>query len=247
MNKKYILEDNNAKNILGSKIDLFRREYVKSELDRDYNKTLIAIRDIIISEYKKTGKKLKLDNEVLNKLVFDSNVYGNVNLFRKYNFELYDLCQFIDFSDFDYGIIAPILDDSIIGFMKRAQIPLDPQKIYNRLLNYMEFDGVWIDGLFDNVNIYKANFSGSKGAVINLKDVFEEYIYGAIFKDSIIVDNFDINSIPYADFEDAKFITQLQYEIFLRARNILNAKDRLLYFDELWKRSKPYTKKRNRV
>lgn len=222
------------------------KKWIKFNLNKDYIKTLKNITWIVKDEYEKTGIKLEIYNDILQKMFLFSQ-FDNINLFR-ISPDVYYLCQYLDLMEFDYGCVDLFNDQEIIDFMANVGIPLNLQK-FNRTssnLRNLDLNNVLITGICDNVGVRGTNFTGSRGAVINPQTVYEKDLFFTVLKDAIVVDDFKDVDTYYTCFDGAKFIDRGQYASWLEKSKFLNNRDKLLYFDSLWKESRPYIKKRNR-
>lgn len=176
---------------------------------KDYIKTITIINDIVKDLFEENDKKkIILDDDLIKTLfvkeINDAQVFilsqsTKTNDKETEQFELLEnLSKMIDFSSFKYNNLSG--DKENLEFMKKHNIPLNPQKVIGKNLSYSNLNGLVINGSFDQVDIRHTNFEGSKGAIINPQTIKSLNCSGTKFADATIIGSFNGVYMENTDF-----------------------------------------------
>lgn len=148
--------------------------------------------------------KLSLSSTLMRELLIESEEISTDNSeykeyadsFRYINDDnvLRELCKYLDFKNLEYHNLK--LNDNNKSLLKKYNVPIDLNQIYNKDLSYYEFDGFIFKGSFDNYKIDNAIFknnldiNGNK-IKINPQTIKDRNLEQCIFKDVIFTDSFD--------------------------------------------------------
>ena len=148
--------------------------------------------------------KLSLSSTLMRELLIESEEISTDNSeykeyadsFRDINDDnvLRELCKYLDFKNLEYHNLK--LNDKNKSLLKKYNVPIDLNQIYNKDLSYYEFDGFIFKGSFDNYKIDNAIFknnldiNGNK-IKINPQTIKDRNLEQCIFKDVIFTDSFD--------------------------------------------------------
>lgn len=115
----------------------------------------------------------------------------------------FDLLKKIDLTGFDFtGVMVMGLD-----FHGSKGVKINPQTVWCKFLCFGNFHNVQFIGPFDGACIHHANFSGSKGAVIPLREIKYNNITGCIFDNNVTL--IQIDNKKDEENESEKIIKQI--------------------------------------
>lgn len=135
--------------------------------------------------------KLKTNSDILKKILFsDIGFYTFIG-------DLEVVYQKIDWSEISMEKVRVASKD----LSKYHNMKINPQTIHNKDLSNTICKGVEFVGLFDGVDITRANLSGSINAVINPQKVKNKDFTFGIFRGVKFTDTFDNCIIMGANFE----------------------------------------------
>ena len=166
-----------------------REEFLLRLLNKLVNK-----KDIKLSLSSTLMRKLLIEREEIST---DNSEYKEyADSFRNINDDnvLRELCKYLDFKNLEYHNLK--LNDNNKSLLKKYNVPIDLNQIYNKDLSYYEFDGFIFKGSFDNYKIDNAIFknnldiNGNK-IKINPQTIKDRNLEQCIFKDVIFTDSFD--------------------------------------------------------
>ena len=156
------------------------------------------------NDVNKKDIKLSLSSTLMRELLIESEEISTDNSeykeyadsFRNINDDnvLRELCKYLDFKNLEYHNLK--LNDKNKSLLKKYNVPIDLNQIYNKDLSYYEFDGFIFKGSFDNYKIDNAIFknnldiNGNK-IKINPQTIKDRNLEQCIFKDVIFTDSFD--------------------------------------------------------
>ena len=182
---------------------------LKYYLKKDYIKTITIINDIVKDLFEENDKKkIILDDDLIKTLfvkeINDTQVFILSQLTKTNGKEteqfklLENLSEMIDLTSFKYNNLSG--NKKNLEFMKKHNIPLNPQKVIGKNLSYSNLNGLVINGSFDQVDIRHTNFEGSKGAIINPQTIKSLNCSGTKFADATIIGSFNGVYMENTDF-----------------------------------------------
>lgn len=147
----------------------------------------LKVLDICLKKLK-ADEKLKLDNALLERIIFKIDRHG-IDKGRMITYNTWiqgdlpdTLLSRLDFSNLKYEKLH--LDESSLDVIRKTNMVLDFNKLYQMSLCNFDFSGITFTGVLRYSAIYQSSFAGSKGAVIDLN---QTDVTGVNFKDATVL------------------------------------------------------------
>ncbi len=164
------------------------------------------LRQILVEELKDKDcmpVKLPFDKELLNKLLFDGH-----EAYKKFDDTIKEVLTKIDYSNVSFDVF----DAENFDFSNYTGIKINPQTIFCKNLNGAICSGVEFIGPFDDVKVFKTNFTGSIGAKINPQTISCRNLSGAICNGVEFIGSFDGVKTSGTDFTGSNYEAPLKEE-----------------------------------
>lgn len=140
-------------------------------LETRYNETIEVIATKVEEVYNETKTKVKLEPEILAAIFLKEDKI--LKLFQLVNPEtckievkknIKKLYTYLDLQDFAYENL--FINSNTLDVMRKYNITLNPQKIYENSLEELNLSGIYIDGELDDVILWYTDFTGHLGKVV---------------------------------------------------------------------------------
>lgn len=139
-------------------------EKLISLLKKDREKVI----QVILNLLKDNEKRITVSQELLEEIFIIKETWKINNkpvIVSKFdtNKNVLELYKYFDFSNFKYSNLVFTRDKTILNLMRKHNIILYPQDIYDKEGSYCKFKDIIIEGKFDGWDIRGADFKGCKG------------------------------------------------------------------------------------